>query len=154
MNTELKLEIPNDISPNEKAPAIQRHSSVGKSELFGNSEMSDNCFESNSSLSPLSELDVKEVINFPMVPPLSKNNPRSLGCHLKNEPDSPISNTHVNLRRELKSDYGVFPENFEDDVNNWFLYIDNIEKHIGESEDTPEDLEECIDNNKNENENE
>ena len=129
MNPNLKLEIPPNISPYEKAPAIKRQTTVSKSESFEHPEAIDNCFENNGSLSPLSELDVKEVITFPMVPPSSTNKARSLGCHLKNEPDSPVSNNHVNLRRELKSDYGVFPENFEDDVNNWFLYISN-EKRI------------------------
>ena len=87
--------------------------------------------DDNASVSSISDLDVKEI-NIPI---LHQESQGFYGEKIESSLNSPIqpllSDPSVSsidlpkLRRERKSDYGFFPEHFEDDVINWFNHIDN-----------------------------
>ena len=101
--------------------------------------------DDDGSVSSISDLDVKEIAR----PILQRQEARGY-CSHKLEMDRPMSpkfDLHIKsnddpfviesspnsihipkLRRERQSDYGMFDKNFEDDVINWFQYIDKKKK--------------------------
>jgi len=97
--------------------------------------------DDDGSVSSISDLDVKEIAR----PILQRQEARGY-CSHKLEMDRPMSpsfdsnnnpfviesspnSIHIpKLRRERQSDYGMFDKNFEDDVINWFQYIDKKKK--------------------------
>ncbi len=88
--------------------------------------------DDNASVSSISDLDVKEI-DIPIVHQESQGfYGEKIESNSNSSPDRPfivepsVSSIELpKLRRERKSDYGFFPEHFEDDVVNWFNYIDN-----------------------------
>ena len=101
--------------------------------------------DDDGSVSTISDLDVKEITRRML------HRQESTGyCPHKLETDRSVSPTfdshiHLNsypfiadpspssikipkLRRERQSDYGMFDKHFEDDVINWFQYIDKKKK--------------------------
>lgn len=101
--------------------------------------------DDDGSISTISDLDVKEIAR-----PILQRQEASGYCSHKLETDCPMSpsfdsniksndnpfviesspnSIHIpKLRRERQSDYGMFDKNFEDDVINWFQYIDKKKK--------------------------
>lgn len=80
--------------------------------------------DDDGSISTISDLDVKEFTR-----PILQRQEASGYCSHKLELDPSPSSIHVpKLRRERRSDYGMFDKNFEDDVLNWFHCINKNKK--------------------------
>lgn len=97
--------------------------------------------DDDGSISTISDLDVKEI-SMPMLQrqestgycphKLEIDRPMSPSFDSNNQPfviESSPNSIHIpKLRRERQSDYGHFNKYFEDDVINWFQYIDKKKK--------------------------
>lgn len=121
----------------------------------------------------IKEDNIEDVTNMKDFSNFESNKKSTISCPLKLECDSPTNSPRLSiitsnldeltpprlsplrndfvapppplLRRERKTDYGVFESNFEVDVKNWFKHIDNnkrieliniLAKHIAYTPET------------------